>query len=128
MKTHRGPAGYIGLRSQIVGPHLDVAALMDAVDAERLRREHSLTRDIHGHRQRYPWTRVARESGISEATMNQLPAAARAPSADTLVRLLVWLGSADLRPFIAYGQTDSALPVASPVERGPAHDPPPSPS
>jgi hypothetical protein len=127
MSATRGPAGYIGLRSEIVGPHLDVAALMRVVDAERLRRERNERPDIHGHRRRYPWARVARESGISEATMNQLPAAARAPSADTLVRLLVWLGSYDLRPFIASGQ-DSAPPATSPVERGPAHDPPPSPS
>lgn len=65
---------------------LDVEALYTAIDRRRR------TRRMH-------FRDVAREAGISPSGLTRL-GLGRRPDADNLVRLLGWLGTTDLRPFI----------------------------
>lgn len=96
----------------------DTAALWRALNAERLRRAQDQSMPIKPYFP-YPWRRVARESGIAESTLCRLESGAAAPSADTLVRLLAWLGTYDIRPFIS--GTPPARP--DPMWSGPAQRP-----
>lgn len=65
---------------------LDPDALYVALD--RRRRRHRLS-----------WRAVAGEAGVSPAALSRL-SSGRRPDADTLVRLLAWLGSTDLAPYV----------------------------
>jgi transcriptional regulator with XRE-family HTH domain len=67
-------------------PRLDTDALYVALDRKR-----------RGQRQR--WRDVATEAGVSPSTLTRI-GHGRRPDADGLARLLVWLGSTDLAPFI----------------------------
>lgn len=67
-------------------PSLDVEALYTALDRQR-RARHSYWRD------------VAAEAGISASTFVRLGQGKR-PDADGLVRLLAWLGTTDVAPYV----------------------------
>lgn len=69
------------------GAHLDVEALFTAVDRQRRAR-------------RIRFRDVADEAGISASTLTRL-GYGRRPDVDGLVRLLLWLGTTDVDPFIA---------------------------
>lgn len=112
MTTQRGDAR----RTPIAGEAcLDVAALYAAVNADRLRRAKAYPADFAGGTTSYSWQRVSRESGVSPAVLSKLEGAVTAPSADTLVRLLVWLGKTDIAPFIT-SATPAQLPSAPAAE------------
>jgi transcriptional regulator with XRE-family HTH domain len=49
--------------------------------------------------QRLYWRDVAAEAGTSPSTFSRI-AQLKKPDADTLVRLLLWLGATDVAPFI----------------------------
>jgi transcriptional regulator with XRE-family HTH domain len=65
---------------------LDCDALYVALDRQRRQR-------------RIQWRQIAREAGVSPSTLTRV-GQGRRPDADGLARLLVWLGSTDLAPFI----------------------------
>lgn len=67
-------------------PALDVDALYVALDRQR-------------RRDRKKWRDVAHEAGLSASTLTRLGQGKR-PDADGLVRLLAWLGTTDLAPYI----------------------------
>ena len=72
---------------------LDTEALFVALDK---RRRH-LTAESG---ERVSWRSVGRELGISQSTFTRLGIHHAPPSADTLVRLMGWLGETDLKPYI----------------------------
>lgn len=67
-------------------PTLDVEVLYTALDRQRRSR-------------RLYWRDVAVEAGISASTFVRLGQGKR-PDADGLVRLLAWLGTTDLAPYV----------------------------
>jgi hypothetical protein len=81
---------------------LDVRALWLALDDERRRRDVAI-RDRSGDlilpQDAYTWKRVAREAGVSQSTLTRLGKGLR-PDADGLVRLLLWLHTTDVGPYI----------------------------
>lgn len=67
--------------------HFDAEALYVAIDRER--------------RARYlSWRGVLREAGIPGVTLITRMAHGGAPDANNLVRLLLWLGNTDIKPYI----------------------------
>lgn len=80
----------------------DVTALYVAVDAERTRRARAYSSFGAAGRRSYSWLRVGREAGISPSVLSKLEGGASAPSINTLVRLLMWLGTTDMAPFITH--------------------------
>jgi hypothetical protein len=79
------------------GPTLDVEALFTAVDRQRRAR-------------RIRFRDVASEAGISASTLTRLGYGHR-PDVDGLVRLLAWLGTTDLAPFVRpASQTEEHVP------------------
>ena len=66
---------------------LDVEALYVALDKRR-RASHLQWRDI------------ATEAEISASTFSRMGLHGQAPSATNLVRMLLWLGETDLKPYI----------------------------
>lgn len=67
-------------------PGLDPDALYVALDRQRRSR-------------RMQWREAAREAGVSPSTFTRI-GQGRRPDADGLVRLLAWLGTTDLAPYI----------------------------
>lgn len=65
---------------------LDPDALYVALDRQRRRR-------------RMQWRAVAAEAGVSASTLTRIGQGKR-PDADGLVRLLDWLGTTDLAPYL----------------------------
>jgi hypothetical protein len=55
------------------------------------------------------WRDVAREAGISASTLTRIGQLKR-PDADSLVRLLWWLGDMDVEPFVISELADSPSP------------------
>jgi hypothetical protein len=49
--------------------------------------------------QRASWRKVAAAAGVSPSAISRL-AYGQAPSVDNLLRLLIWLGDTDTRPYI----------------------------
>lgn len=74
-------------------PRVDPDALYVALDRQRRQR-------------RMQWRTVAAESGVSPSTLTRI-GQARRPDADGLVRLLAWLGTTDLAPFITRAESTS---------------------
>lgn len=66
---------------------LDVEALYVALDKRR--------RAAH-----LRWRDVALEAGVSPSTFSRMGLTGAAPNADGLARMLVWLGTTDLAPYI----------------------------
>jgi hypothetical protein len=77
-------------------PRLDCEALYTAVDRERRRRR------VRGNRE------VLRQAGIGGSSLLTRLGQGHAPAADNLVRLLTWLGSLDLAPYITTEPADDA--------------------
>ncbi|MGC5033057.1 hypothetical protein [Micromonospora sp. DT229] len=75
---------------------LDPDALYVAIDRQRRRR-------------RMQWRTVAAEAGVSASTLTRIGQGHR-PDANGLVRLLLWLGTTDLAPFIS-GAVAGATPT-----------------
>ncbi|HEX8024726.1 MAG TPA: hypothetical protein VF484_00840 [Candidatus Limnocylindrales bacterium] len=67
---------------------LDVEALYVALDKVR-RERHLLWRDIAG------------AAGVSSSTFTRMGLYGQKPNSDGLVRILVWLGDTDVKPYIA---------------------------
>lgn len=74
-------------------PSLDTEALFTAIDRRRRAR-------------RIYFRDVAAEANVSASGLTRLGQGHR-PDADCLVRLLVWLGTTDLAPFIATPEESS---------------------
>jgi transcriptional regulator with XRE-family HTH domain len=55
--------------------------------------------DRRRRRRRIRWREVATEAGVSASTLTRL-GQGRRPDADGVVRLMIWLGTTDLAPFI----------------------------
>ncbi|WP_346536966.1 helix-turn-helix transcriptional regulator [Micromonospora sp. DPT] len=73
-----------------VAARLDPDSLYVAIDRQRRKR-------------RMQWREAAREAGVSPSTLTRIGQGKR-PDADGLVRLLAWLGTTDLAPFITRSQ------------------------
>lgn len=71
--------------------HLDPDALYVALDRQRRRR-------------RMQWRTVATEASVSASTLTRIGQGCR-PDANGLVRLLAWLGTTDLAPYITNKET-----------------------
>ncbi|WP_435113335.1 hypothetical protein [Nocardiopsis synnemataformans] len=71
----------------------------------------ALHRDLDLARQRrdISWRELCRQAHVYEATGTRLRRG-HEPSATTLVRLLLWLNTTDLAPFIARPHTESTRP------------------
>lgn len=78
----------------------DTTKLWQAIEAERARRgKDASLNSFFG----YSLNRVARESGVSEGELHWLRAGKIGqPTVDTVARLLLWLGDANLRPYLIY--------------------------
>lgn len=72
---------------------LDPDALYVALDRQRRKR-------------RMQWRTVAAEASVSPSTLTRIGQGHR-PDADGLLRLLLWLGTTDLAPFIARCEGES---------------------
>jgi hypothetical protein len=78
-------------------PRLDCEALYTAVDRERRRRR------VRGNRE------VLRQAGIGGSSLLTRLGQGHPPAADNLVKLLAWLGSLDLTPYVTTEPADDAL-------------------
>lgn len=87
----------------MTGARLDCEALYTAIDRERRKRR------IRGTRE------VLRQAGIGGPSLLTRLGQGHGPSADNLIRLLTWLGTADLAPFICSGEVP-ADPAADPTQ------------
>jgi len=82
------------------GPMFDGPGFYRALDRERKRRAAAYDRGFNAPRS-YSWLRVCREAGVGPPVLKGLQAG-RAPTAHHLVRLLAWLGTYDLRPYVIW--------------------------
>jgi hypothetical protein len=79
----------------------DHAKLWQALETERLRRGREGRVSHEPFRQGYTVARVAREAGVSAEALHGLRDGAH-PRLDTVARLLLWLGDANIRPYLVY--------------------------
>jgi hypothetical protein len=77
------------------GGRLDCEALYTAIDAERRRRR------IRGHRE------VLRQAGVPGVNLLSRLGQGAGPDSTNLIRLLLWLGTTDLAPFITTDSEES---------------------
>lgn len=78
---------------------LDVKALHEALDLTRKQRK-------------LYWRDVAKQAGLSPSTLSRIGQGA-SPDVDGLLRLLVWMGTTDLGPFLL----DAVEPARRPILR-----------
>jgi transcriptional regulator with XRE-family HTH domain len=60
-----------------------------------------LALDRQRRTRRITWRQVAAEVGVSASTFTRIGLGGRRPDVDALVRILAWLGTTDLAPYIA---------------------------
>lgn len=82
--------------------YFDTTALVAALEAERTRRVKDYREQ--GSEPDYSWGRIARETGVNNASLYKIKGGGKNPDVHTLARLLTWLGSYDVRPFITHDQ------------------------
>jgi hypothetical protein len=78
-------------------PRFDVEAFYVALDARRRESARDESR-------RVGWREIGRQLGISSSTFTRIGIHREPPGVAALVKLLVWLGDTDLKPYIREGE------------------------